>query len=116
MMPTPQSLKHIIRSNLIKNNPVLEQDYHVAEQIFGKDIPSLKGKSKRSKPTPVVDDTVAIPRKLLDLHQFVHSFIDLMFVNGKPFLVSISKNIHYRTAESIPDACAATFYKALPTY
>ena len=62
--PSIQDFKAILRMNIIANNPVTIEDIETAEQIFGSDIGSLKGKTTRKKPIPVVDDYIAIPEEL----------------------------------------------------
>jgi hypothetical protein len=47
--------------NMIKNNPVTTADVELAEKIFGPDIATLKGKTTRRKPVPVVEDYIDIP-------------------------------------------------------
>ena len=42
-------LKTFIRGNMMKNNPVTTQDVNLAEGIFGKDVPTIKGKSTNKK-------------------------------------------------------------------
>jgi len=81
--------------NTIKNNPVTVDDINIAEKVYGPDIGSLKGKTTRRKPKPVVKDYVEIPRELKETHQDVELAIDTMFVSKIPFLTTISKNIMY---------------------
>ena len=52
--PTVKDYKAIIRMNAIKNCPVTMEDIDLAESIYGKDIGNIKGKTVRTKPTPVV--------------------------------------------------------------
>ena len=67
--PTLTNFKHIIRQNIFKNCPVTVADVDVAERIFGPDLGTLKGKSTRRAPLPVVDDNVAIPPEILEEHK-----------------------------------------------
>ena len=113
MMPTVKTLKRAILTNQIQNCPVTDTDCDIAIQIYGKDIASLKGKSTRSKPTPAVHDVVSIPKRLLYIHKNVHLFMDIMYVNGLPFLMTISKHLYYRTATYLTDEKANTLYKAM---
>jgi hypothetical protein len=43
--PTPHNYKIILRSNQIKNCPVVEKDVELAHAIFGEDVPTLKAKT-----------------------------------------------------------------------
>ena len=113
MMLTIKTLKQASLLNQIQNCPVTDKDCDVAIQIYGKDIAELKGKSMRSEPTPAVDDVVATPRWLLYLHKNVHLFLDIMYVNGLPFLMSISKHLFYQSATYLKDEQANTLYEAM---
>ena len=100
--PSINDFKAILRMNTISDNPVTTKDIVLAEKIFGPDIGSLKGKSTRNPPIPVVDDMIEIPRALIQSQQNVTLCIDAMKVNGLVFLTTISRNIYYRTAQFIP--------------
>ncbi len=91
-------LKAVIWMNLIKNNPVTTQDVDIAQKLFGAEVGALKGKLKRSKTVPVVEDTINIPRKLVDAQQAVVLCIDDISVNGLSFLSTISRSLYYWTA------------------
>jgi hypothetical protein len=90
--PTTRDLKTIITSNAIRNCPVTCQDIDIAQQIFDKDVASLKGKTTKKKPAPVQRDKVDVPNQ-----RKVELCIDTIFINKMPFLSIISRNILYRT-------------------
>ena len=48
----------------------------VAEAIFGQDLGSLKGKTVRRKPLPVVSNQIAIPSELQQRHDLDTSYVD----------------------------------------
>ena len=102
-----------MRMNLIANNPVTIEDIEIAEQIFGSDIGSLKGKTTRKKPIPVVDDYIAIPEELYAKQQDIVLCIDGIKVNGMLFLTTVSKNIFYRTAQYVESKSISRFKEAL---
>ena len=56
----------------------------------------------RTTPESVVLDHVMIPRAILERHQRVTLAIGVMFVNGVPFLVSVSRGLNLITAEYMP--------------
>jgi hypothetical protein len=97
--PTLKDLKAIIRMNSIQNCPVTSSDLDLAEKIFGKDIATIKGKTTRQKPTPVVSDIVDIPPDLMEAQREVDLCFDTVLINEVPFLAIISKRIQYRMIE-----------------
>ena len=111
--PSIGDFKAILRMNAIKDNPVTTRDIIIAEKIFGPDIGALKGKTTRRKPAPVVDDYIEIPRELLINQQQVTLCLDVMKVNGVPFLTTISQNLYYRTAQWVQHQTSEVFKAAL---
>ena len=87
--PTVQNFKAIIKSNQIKNCPITLEDIDIASKIFVPDIASLKGKSTRTKTTPVIEDNIQVPTELINNNVNVELCIDTMYVNGMTFLTSI---------------------------
>ena len=90
---TIQNFKHILCQNLIKNCPVTIKDVEIAEDIYGPDITTLKGKSTRKRPPVIVDDQVDIPEELVQAWNDITLCIDNMFVQGQVFLVAINTTI-----------------------
>jgi hypothetical protein len=111
--PSISDFKAIIRMNAIKNNPITLEDIKIAENIFGPDVGSLKGKTTRTKPLPVISDYVEIPAELIAAQHQVTLCIDTMKINGLAFLTTISRNIQYRTAEWIPSLDMEAYRSAL---
>jgi hypothetical protein len=99
--PSIQDFKAILCMNLIATNLMTTEDIKIAEEIFGLDIGSLKGKTTKRKPVPVVNDYIEIPPELTVKQQDVTLCIDSMKVNGLSFLTTIFKNICYWTAQLI---------------
>jgi hypothetical protein len=111
--PTIQDLKAIIRMNTIANCPVTINDIDLAEKIYGKDVASIKGKTTRQKPTPVIQNMVEIPPELKDAQQNVDLCFDTLFINGMAILSTISKRIKYRTIEWLPERTMEAYKNAL---
>ena len=64
MFPSIQDLKTMIQMNAIKNCPVTIEDIKLCEKIYGRSIPSLKGKTVRRPPKITVNDYLKIPKEL----------------------------------------------------
>ena len=78
------------------------------ECLYGPDIPTIKGKTTRQCPHKLVSDVVSIPHELHDTQHNVCLYIDMMYINGMPFLATILKNIKYHTAMWVADHMAPT--------
>ena len=111
--PTVGDYKAIIRMNAIKNCPITMEDIDIAETIYGPDIGSIKGKTVRNKPKPVVNDYIHIPKELITKHQDITLCIDTMFINEMPFLSTISRHLKYRTIQWLPARTATAYRSAL---
>ncbi|KAL7581337.1 hypothetical protein ACA910_006095 [Epithemia clementina (nom. ined.)] len=72
-MPPLKDFKMIVQSNGIRNNLETVNDIELAEQIFGPDIGSLKGKLTRKRPTPIINYYIEIPPKRIHQHKDVHN-------------------------------------------
>ena len=107
--PTVGDLKKIIKMNSIRDCPVMVSDVELAEQIYGPDVASLKGKTTCKKLEPVQQDIVSIPPELTQVHQDVVLAIDGLYVNTFPFLVTISREIKYHSAEFVPSRSVTTY-------
>lgn len=74
---------------------------------------SLKGKSIRSKPKPVIRDDIEIPDEIYTNNSNLDLWIDVIYINSLEFLVSIDKQIKYRAIIHVRDQDAAEFFKCL---
>ena len=91
----------MIRSNVIKDCPITLEDIRKAELTHGKDVGALKGKTTKTKNAPYVRDLMVPPKALIQKNRDVTLHIGTLYVNGMPFLATISKNIMCRTAEFV---------------
>ena len=99
--------------NLIRDNPVTTKDIDLAEQIFGPDIGTVKGKTTRQKPSPVIDQHIEIPEELVSLHEDITLAIDGLTINSLKFLSTISRDVYYRTVHYMPTTKADNYRTAL---
>ena len=87
------------------------QDIDNAQIIFGRDVHTLKGKTVRKQPGPVVSDYVEIPEEMKQMNWDVELSADIMFVNGLPFLITISRRIMFTTMEFLDDLSEGILFK-----
>ena len=104
--PSIKDYKMMIRNNYIHNCPVTEEDVKIAEDIFGPSIYGLKGKTVRRTPKQVVVDYVEVPREILQAQKNVCLTGDIFFVQGYPFLTTLSRNIKFNTIHEMNDLSA----------
>jgi hypothetical protein len=107
-----KDFKWIIRSNLIKDCPVTVQDIQVASKIWGKDIAALKGKTTRSKSTPVARDFVKVPKETMKLHKEVYLTMDIFFVNKIPFFLTLSRKICFTAVNHLSSRSTRQIFEA----
>ena len=73
----------------------------------------MKGGTVRQNPERVDPVYTAIPSDFFELHRFVTLTADVMFLNGIPFLVTLSRKIKILTAEYLPSCTAKQLSSSL---
>jgi hypothetical protein len=111
--PSPEDFTNMVRANMIRNFPVTPTDITASEKIFGPDVASLKGKTVRNTPAPVLTDYMKIPQAIIDLNKDVTLAADVMFVCGLGFLVSASWKLEFTTIEHVPRRTKPILVKSL---
>ena len=113
--PTTRDFIHIVNHNLLPNCPVTQRDIMAAEDIFGPDLGSLKGKTVRRRPHSVTTDITysPLPPTVHERYQAVTLCADVMHVNGIPFFVSISRHLKFGTVEALPNQHMTTIVKCV---
>jgi len=99
MFPWDRAYDKIVNGNQLTNCPVKRSDIAAAERLFGKNIASLKGKTAYCQGAPVIGRTNGMPPSIWEHFQQTVLAIDIMFVNKIPFLISISRGMHFGTVK-----------------
>jgi hypothetical protein len=109
--PSKNDFQGMVSNNLITNCPVMHNDITNARTIFGPDLVTIQGKTVRQAPAPVVGDYVAVPWQLVEANAAVMLEVDVFFVKGMAFLVTISRRIKFITTEHVPVRIAKSLSK-----
>ena len=113
----------MIGSNSMKNCPIDRVSANNAAIIWVPSTANLKGKTTRANNDPVVinDETIhPVPIKIMKIHGEVAIGMDIMKINGVPFLATISTVLHfdalYELKDMRIDATAKAIIKMLNIY
>ena len=97
----------------VQNCPIRIEDINIAQNIFGPDMATLKGKSTRKNPKPVLEDWIELPKEILEKHNRIELCIVVMYINGVGLMTAIDRTIKYRSVEYIESKHASAYMKAL---
>jgi len=105
--PSEATLKYEVshknENSLYRTCPVTSKAVTNARRIFGPSKECIKGKQVRTKPSRVEPNYVSTPARIVSENRDVHLVGDVMFVNGIPFLVTMSRRIRFATVQHVPD-------------
>ncbi len=73
----------------------------------------LKGKTVRRKPPFVMEDVIEVPKEIRQLHKRVTLTIDIFFVNGVPYFVTLSLKICFLSVTHLQNRKIDTIFRAL---
>ena len=91
-----RDLLHMIDNNLIIGSKVRRRDVIIANDIYGANVNSLKGKTVRKTEKHVREDaTMDVPPYIMDRYSKISLSADIMYVNGVAFFVAISRHIKH---------------------
>ena len=97
----------------LPNCPVTRRDILVAEDIYGPNLGSVKGKTPTKKVEHVQDNTDPVPPDILKRHGQISIAIDIMYVNKVPFLITNSRSLRFGTVTNLTDRKLSTIGGAL---
>ena len=99
--------------NLIRNNPVTNEDVQWATQIYGPYIGQLKAQTTRRRPNPVVDTSIDITDELLEVQKDVTITMDGLTINYLKLFSTISLHIYFRTMHYMPNTTDGYYQRSL---
>ena len=112
--PSEAQFQQILKQNFLHDCPVTPDDAKRALVIYGPDIATLKGKTThQTQPHVPTYTRVTIPAPILSHHKHVTLCVDFMFINGNPFLHTISRDLCFRTIASVTSRSANTIIREL---
>jgi hypothetical protein len=94
MFPSTRQYIDIADKQLLRNNPVERADIKAAEDIYGPNVGSLKGKTVTHKSIPVDGRLAGVPPAIKQRLQSIVISLDIMYINSIPFLVTISRGLY----------------------
>jgi len=84
-----------------------------AEDIFGANISSLKGKTTCINSSQVVTTIHELPTEIIERQGNVTFEADIMYMNEIPFIIATLRSIHFFTAELIKNEKSMTIAMAI---
>ncbi len=108
--PSKKTFEDMLQRGWIMNNPVTITDFRNALMIYGEDLGVLKGKTVRKKTSHVKVETET--RNEMKTKEIILS-VDLMYVLGLTFLVTVSRDIRFITASVLLDRKKNTIMNAI---
>ena len=86
----------MLRQNLIKNCDVTEKYITLTENMFWRDVPTLKGKSTRTKPRGVVDEEVEIPEEFVSKNRDLELVMDIVYKKSEAILTTVERSVMFK--------------------
>lgn len=97
----------------LRGCPITKQSITVANDVFGPNLGSLKGKTVH-RPSPHVRAGIdPVPPEILTRHHDVTLAIDIMYVNAIPFFITTSRGIRFVTVADLPNRQAPTIEREI---
>ena len=104
--PSELDYKAMVSSNVISNRPISQHDVSNAHTMFGLDLAGVYGKTTRSKPERVVEEYVATPRDFVLRNKTITLLLDVSFVDGIAFLLTLRCRIKFVAVKHTPSRTA----------
>ena len=113
--PTHDKLKPLNETNWIDDEPVVEADIEITEDIWGKgkDIATLKGCTARRAAETFVDDTIETLQVLKSRCGNIAIHMGALSISGQSFLTGAGKPLHFQQAVPMTQKTSDGFCEAL---
>jgi hypothetical protein len=111
--PSLRDYLRIVDNNQLVNCPVTRKDVMAAEDIFGPDVGSLKGKTVRRSSPQVTHAHVMLPPEVHERNRSITLGVDIMFVNKLPFFITVSKEMKFGTVNHIDNRRQETILECI---
>ncbi len=109
--PSKGDFKGMVSNNMINNCSITPSGIANAKEIFGPALASMRGKTVRRTPVPMVGDYITVPRLLVKQNRRITMAANVFFVDGTAFLITLSRNVKFITAEHTPVCTARALVK-----
>ena len=96
--PSTGKLKELVNSGNLVNTQTSVQDLERATNIFGPDVATLKGKTRKLQPTSIALER---PRSVIRGALVMH--VDIVFMRGVPYLLSVTTPLGYLMVDALSD-------------
>ena len=106
---SPGQLIKLIGQGKLVNSNVTAQDVVRSLDIWGPDLGSLKGKTPSHQAQ--VEEEQPLLNTIQEKHQIM--YIDIMFVNGNPFLIAVVKPLEYVMVNKLNSRANLTVWTSL---
>jgi hypothetical protein len=111
--PSTRDYVKIVKGGMLANCPVSRADIKAAEDIFGPNLGSLKGKTVRRKNGHIPSLVANVPYNIIKQYKDITLLFDIMFVNKIAFLVSVSRHLRFGTTYRLASRQTGVVGKAL---
>ena len=102
MRPSDRELMDVSIEH-IANCPITQRAIHIAKDIYGPNLGSLKGKTVQRTLPHLPSGVDLVPPELFKRHPGVTIAMDILFVNNMPFLLSMSHGLKFMMLEALPN-------------
>ena len=113
MWPSSNMMKQFIKNGLITHTSISEEDFDAADEIFGPAPEQIRGKTTASSQRKDTSLQVQLDDFKVNINKRIKLYIDIMYVCGRMFLHTKSKDLDYITIHYLPDKKVATIVKKL---